>query len=108
MLGSSYRLHVPGDVPVKQFWSVTIYGHATCALIRDVSRPSLDSYDQTAKRNADGSMDVYFGPKAPEGMETNWIPTVAGNDWFAYFRLYGPEQRFFDKTWKLPDIQPMK
>ena len=53
-------------------------------------------------------MDVYFGPKAPEGMEANWIPTVAGNEWFAYFRLYGPEQRFVDKTWKLPDIQPVK
>jgi hypothetical protein len=104
----TYRLRVPGDVPVKQFWSVTTYGHATCALIRNVLRPSLDSYDQKAKRNADGSMDVYFGPKAPEGMEANWIPTVAGNDWFAYFRLYGPEQRFFDKTWKLPDIQPAK
>jgi hypothetical protein len=106
--GESYRLHVPGDVPVKQFWSVTIYGHATCALIRNVPRPSLDSYDQKAKRNDDGSIDVYFGPKAPKDMEANWIPTVAGNDWFAYFRLYGPEQRFFDKTWKLPDIQPVK
>jgi hypothetical protein len=105
--GETYRLRVPGDVPVKQFWSVTIYGHATCALIRNVSRPSLDSYDQKAKRNA-GSTDIYFGPTAPGGMEANWIATVAGNDCFAYFRLYGPEQRFFDKTRKLWDIQPMK
>ena len=106
--GETYRLRVSADVPVRQFWSVTIYSHATAALIRNVSRPSLDSYDQKAKRNADGSMDVYFGPRAPEGMEANWIPTVGGSDWFAYFRLYGPEQRFFDKTWKLSDIQPMK
>jgi hypothetical protein len=106
--GATYRLSVPGEVPVKQFWSVTIYEHSTCALIRDVSRVSLDSYDQTAKRNADRSMDVYFGSKAPEGMEANWIPTTAGNDWFTYFRLYGPEQRFFDKTWKLSELQPVK
>jgi hypothetical protein len=52
-------------------------------------------------------MDVYFGPKPPQGMEVNWIPTIAGNDWFPYFRLYGPEKAFFDKTWKLPDIDPV-
>ena len=101
----TYRLHVPGDVPVKEFWSVTVYDLATCALIRDVDRASLDSYNKTAKRNADGSMDVYFGPKARAGMESNWIPTVAGKDWFPYFRLYGPEEPFAARTWKLPDIE---
>lgn len=103
----TYGLHVPGDVPVKQFWSVTVYDHSTAGLIRNVSRASLDSYDRQAKRNGDGSMDVYFGPKPPQGMEANWIPTVAGHDWFPYFRLYGPEKPFFDKTWKLPDIEPL-
>jgi hypothetical protein len=103
----TYRFHVASDVPVRQFWSVTVYGHSTAALIRDFSRPSLDSYDGKAKRNSDGSMDIYFGPKPPQGMEANWIPTVAGNDWFPYFRLYGPQQPFFDKTWKLPDIEPV-
>jgi hypothetical protein len=63
--------------------------NATCAPIRNVSRPLLDSYDQKAKRNADGSMGIYFGPTAPRGLEANWIPTVAEYDWFAYFRLYG-------------------
>ena len=104
--GDTYRLRVPGDVPVAQFWSVTIHGDSTAALLRDMSRASLDSYDRKAKRNGDGSMDVYFGPKPPQGFEANWIPTVPGNDWFPYFRLYGPEEAFFDKTWKLPDIEP--
>jgi hypothetical protein len=58
----------------------------------------MDSYDKKAKRNGDGSMDVYFGPKAPEGLEANWVPTVAGKDWFPYFRLYGPQKPFFEKT----------
>ena len=45
-----------------------------------------------------------FGP-APEGMEENWVPSVAGKDWFPYFRFYGPQKPFFEKTWKLPDIE---
>ena len=65
----------------------------------------MDSFDTKARKNADGSMDVYFGPKAPVGKETNWIPTVTGEDWFPYFRFYGPQQSLFAKTWKLPDIE---
>jgi hypothetical protein len=103
--GEIYRLRVPGDVPVTQFWSVTVYEHATCALIRNVARPSMDSYDTKASRNADGSMDVYFGPTAPKGLEPNWIPTAAGNDWFPCFRFYGPKAPLFAKTWRLPDIE---
>jgi hypothetical protein len=105
--GETYRLRVPGDVPVSQFWSVTVYEHATCALIREVTRPSIDSYDTKASRNADGSMDVYFGPKAPEGREANWIPTVADDDWFPYFRFYGPQESLFTKNWRLPEIEKM-
>jgi hypothetical protein len=105
--GETYRLRVPGDVPISQFWSVTVYEHATCALIRNVARPSIDSYDKKASKNADGSIDIYFGPKAPNGMEANWVPTVAGKDWFPYFRFYGPQQPLFTKTWKLPDIEKM-
>jgi hypothetical protein len=26
-------------------------------------------------------------------------------DWFTIFRLYGPKKAFFDKTWKLNDIE---
>jgi hypothetical protein len=32
--GDTYRLRVPADVPVQQFWSVTAYDHGTAALIR--------------------------------------------------------------------------
>jgi hypothetical protein len=65
--GDTYRLRVPADVPVQQFWSVTAYDHGTAALIRQVARASLDSYDTKARKHADGSVDVYLGPKAPEG-----------------------------------------
>jgi hypothetical protein len=46
-----------------------------------------------------------MGPTAPAGFEKNWIPTIPGKAWFAYFRLYGPLQAYFDRSWKLPDIE---
>ena len=55
--------------------------------------------------NPDGSVDLYFGPKAPEGKEANWIETVPGKGWFTAFRLYGPLQPWFDQTWKLNNIE---
>lgn len=53
------------------------------------------------RRNADGSVDIYMGPKAPAGQESNWIYTPAGKSWFPWFRFYGPEKALFDKSWKM-------
>ncbi len=64
----------------------------------------LSSYDKSVKVNDDGSIDVYFGEKAPAGLESNWIPTV-GEDFFLLFRLYGPEEAYFNKSFKLPDVE---
>ena len=57
------------------------------------------------RKNDDGSVDIYFSSKAPEGFEKNWIPTVPDKGWFTVFRLYGPTEAYFDKTWLLPDIE---
>jgi hypothetical protein len=59
------------------------------------------------QRNADGSVDVYFGPQAPVGQGSNWIYTAPGRPWFTYFRLYQPGPELFDKTWTLPEIEPI-
>ena len=66
-------------------------------------KPSVSTYDKP-DFNEDGSIDIYFGPKAPEGMEKNWVKTIPGEGWFAYIRLYGPLESYFDKTWKPDDI----
>jgi hypothetical protein len=105
---NTYRLRVPPNVPAKQFWAVTVYSHEESTFIRDSVRQSIDSYDQKVKKNADGSVDIYFGPKPPAGQEANWIPTVAGKGWFPFFRFYGPDKPLFEKTWKLPDIEKVK
>ena len=55
--------------------------------------------------NADGSYDIYFAPEAPEGKESNWIQTVPGKSWSTMFRLYGPLEPWFEKTWRPGDVQ---
>lgn len=102
---NTYRLRVPPKAPVKLYWSATVYDRATHALIRDQARASRASTSQGLQKNADGSVDLFFGPAAPQGKEANWIPTRPGGGFEVLFRLYGPEQPLFDKSWSLPDIE---
>ena len=102
---TTYRLTVPAKAPVSQYWSATVYDRATHAPIRNVRWPSRSSQTPGLQKNADGSVDVYFGPQAPAGKESNWIPTSADGGFEVLFRFYGPETPLFDKTWKLPDIE---
>jgi len=102
---ATYRVAVPANAPVKQFWSATAYDRETHALIRNMQRASRASNDPGLQKNADGSVDIYFGPQAPSGKDANWIPTDPNGKYEVMFRLYGPEQGLFDKTWKLPDIE---
>jgi hypothetical protein len=103
----SYRLNIPADVPVRQYWAVTVYDLRTAAFITESPKLGIDSYDPTVEKNEDGSVDVYFGPKAPEGKEFNWVYTAPGKPWFVFFRFYGSEKAVFDKTWRLSDIEPI-
>jgi hypothetical protein len=104
---NTYRLHVPPNVPARHHWSPTVYDVTTHALIRDVPWGSRSSLTPGLQKNADGSVDIYFGPKAPAGKESNWIPTKPGGSYEVIFRFYGPEQAALDKTWRLPDIEEM-
>lgn len=102
---STYRLRVPPNAPVKQYWSVTAYDGVTHALIREMPRASVASNAQGVQKNADGSTDVYFGPKAPAGKESNWVPTSPNGTFELLFRFYGPDKALADKSWKLPDAE---
>ncbi|WP_213306642.1 DUF1254 domain-containing protein [Paraburkholderia sacchari] len=104
----AYRLHVPANPPIKLYWSATAYDGSTHALIRESRWSNRGSNTPGLQKNADGSVDIYFGPSAPAGKEVNWIPTQPGKPFEVLFRFYGPEKPLFDKTWKLPDIEAMK
>jgi len=103
--GNSYRLHVPANAPVKLFWSVTLYDADTRALILNDAKIADRSSRMDLKKNADGSVDIYCGPSSPPGFEKNWIPTVPGRNWFAYFRFYQPTETYFDRSWPLGDFE---
>jgi hypothetical protein len=103
--GGSYRLTVPANAPVKQYWSVTVYDRETHALVRNMPSASRASISPGIEKNNDGSVDVYFGPKAPDGKQANWVPTDPARKFELLFRLYGPEKEFFEKKWVLPDVE---
>ncbi|MQY30514.1 DUF1254 domain-containing protein [Nocardia aurantia] len=103
--GAAYVLHIPADPPATLFWSVTVYDASTrCLIDNEQQRGDRGSRDTELVAREDGSVDVYFGPTPPPAGETNWIQTIPGKHWFSYFRLYGPLESYFDRSWKLGDI----
>jgi hypothetical protein len=105
--GKTYKIDVPKDMPVKQFWALTVYDRATCSFIYSNSnRTTLSSFDaDKMEKNADGGVTIYIGPKAPDGLESNWIPT-AGKRPLPAMRCYGPTEALNNKTFKLADFAP--
>ena len=97
----SYKLHIPADVPAKDFWSVVVYDPQTRSELQTSQPfPSKNNLTNPLVYNDDGSVDLYFGPEAPAGKEKNWTQTVPGKGWFVLIRLYGPLEPWFDKTWQ--------
>jgi hypothetical protein len=100
----TYRLRVPADTPADDFWSVIVYSMRTKGFVEGVETVGLSSQVlDRMQRNEDGSVDVYFAPKAPPDLQSNWIPT--GEDFFLLFRLYGPTKPLFERIWKLGDVE---
>jgi len=105
---SNYRVNLPANIPAANFWSVTLYeAENASGLANGQPFPSLGSRDKPAQ-NADGSTDIYFGPKAPAGKEGNWQATVPGKGYFVILRLYGPTEAAINKSWKPGDIEKVK
>ena len=105
----TYRLRVPKDVPVGQFWALTLYSENTRRPYDnggdDERSANLDSTLDDLRYNVDGSVDLYIGPHPPTGYEKNFMKTVGDDGWFVYFRLYAPLQPFFDKSFSLSDFE---
>ncbi len=102
-----YKLTVPPNVPVRDFWAITAYDLQTASYIRDMDKSSIDSSLEDLAWNRDGSVDIYFGPTAPEGKESNWLPTDPERRFFLLARFYGPEPALLDATFELNDIERM-
>lgn len=101
----NYKLTFPANVPAKDFWSLVVYDNQTRSMLQtDQQFPSLNS-ERGVKQNKDGTTDIYFGPKAPKGKESNWVQTIPGKGWNIVIRLYGPLEPWFEKTWKPGEIE---
>ena len=103
--GKTYRLTVPANPPVEQYWSVTAYDRQTHALIKNMPRASRSSQIPELQKNADGSVDIYFGPAAPAGKDANWVPTDPARKFELMFRAYAPTKALFEKSWVLSDVE---
>jgi hypothetical protein len=105
----TYKIHLPPNIPAKDFWSFVVYDNQTRSMLQtDEQFPGIGSEDKRLVVNPDTSVDVYFGPTAPAGHETNWVQTIPGKGWNVLLRLYGPLQPWFDKTWKPGQFEVVK
>ena len=102
----TYKITLPAQVPAARFWSFTIYDNRTRSMLEtDHASAGLDSTFPGVKANADGTTTVWFSPKAPAGNEGNWVQTRSGKGWNTLFRLYGPLEPWFKRTWKPGDFE---
>ena len=106
----TYKLRLPPNVPMKDFWSFTVYDNQTRSMLQTDQRfPSVNSTDKGVVANPDGSMDVWFGPTLPKGVnKANWVQTIPGKGWNVLFRLYAPLEPWFDKTWRPGEFELVK
>jgi hypothetical protein len=105
----TYKVTIPANAPMLDFWSFTIYDNQTRSMLQtDDQFPGIDSNKDGLVKNEDGSYKIFIGAKAPQGMENNWIQTVPGKGWNVIFRLYGPLEPWFTKTWRPSDFKVVK
>ena len=105
----TYKLRLPPDVPVNNFWAVTLYDTQTRSLLQTGQKfPTMGSQSEGSQKNADGSYDVYFAPEAPAGKEGNRLQTIPGKSWFTILRMYGPLEPWINKTWRPGEIELVK
>ena len=104
--GNTYKLHVPANVPINNYWSIAVYDVETRSLIENGTPKSSTGSHLKLEENTDGSVDLFFGPKKPEGVqESNFVLTKPDEGWFAYFRYYGALETYYEKAWKPEDFE---
>jgi hypothetical protein len=104
--GRTYTVTLPGPIPAVNFWSFMVYDVQTRSILEtDQKIGGVDSKREDMDAAADGSVTIYFSPAAPEGQENNRVQTMPGQRFYVLLRLYGPEQAWFDTTWKPSDFE---
>lgn len=101
----SYKITLPKDAPMANFWAVTIYDTQTRSMLQtDQKDAGIDSLKEGLRYNRDGSIDLYFAPKPPPGFEKNWVQTIPGKSWFTILRMYSPLKAWIDQSWRPSEV----
>lgn len=102
----TYKLTIPADPPVGNFWAVTVYDTQTRSMLQnDQKYPSVGGNNDGLRKNSDGSFTIFFGPKAPDGYANNWVQTIPGKSWFVILRMYSPLKPWIDQTWRPGEVE---
>jgi hypothetical protein len=105
----TYQLALPANPHTGNFWAVTVYDTQTRSMLQTTQKsPSVDSNGEGLKQNNDGSFTIFFGPKAPQGFENNWIETIPEKSWFVILRMYSPLKPWIDQTWRPGEVELIK
>jgi hypothetical protein len=106
---NTYEIVVPKDAPANQFWSITVYDNDTrCIIQNEQAQSDISSVMDGLKVEDNGSVKTYVGPAPPDGYENNWVQSNPEKGFFVYLRLYGPLEAYYDRSWKMPDVQFVK
>ncbi|MCP4385725.1 MAG: DUF1254 domain-containing protein [Hyphomicrobiales bacterium] len=103
---NDYAITIPADVPARRFWSMLTYATKDGSYIFESNRIGIASNEEATVANSDGTTTLRWS-SACEGKE-NCMPVIEGEEFFVLFRLYGPEEAFFDQSFVLPDINRVK
>lgn len=109
----TYKVTLPKGIPEANFWSLTLYDNQTRSMLDTPQRfPRAGSQSfpsPAAEASADGSTTVWFSPEQPKDVARgNWIQTDPKKGYFVVLRLYSPLEPFFDKSWRIGEIEPVK
>lgn len=108
--GAGYTLHFAEGAlpPVNAFWSLTIYDATTQLLVANpinrylINSPMLPELT----RDADGGLTLYLQHDQPAAdRQANWLPLPDG-PFYAFLRMYWPQEAVLSGTWPAPGLQP--